>query len=121
MAEAPTVKESRSMGDVVKKANLGVKQHGITACTLCQVPGCREKDNDGCFLWLRMIPNRRGWLGKWTTAMIVERYRTSCTLSQGSWWALCTRSLEVPNDTEEGERVEERLMRVDLSSESSRR
>ena len=59
MADAPTVKELRSMGDVVKKANLGVKQHGITACTLCQVPECREKDNDGCFLWLRMIPNRR--------------------------------------------------------------
>ena len=36
MAEAPTVKELRSMSDVVKEANLGVKQHGIRPCTLSQ-------------------------------------------------------------------------------------
>ena len=34
MAEAPTVKELRSMSALVKKANLGVKRHGIRACTL---------------------------------------------------------------------------------------
>ena len=32
MAEAPTVKERRSTSGVLKKAKLGVKQHGIRGC-----------------------------------------------------------------------------------------
>ena len=39
-------KELRSMSDFVKNANLGVKQHGIRACTLSQVAECRETENE---------------------------------------------------------------------------
>ena len=66
MAEVPTVEELRSMSARVKKANLGVKQHGITGCT--ESGGEKRRTKVAC----------RG------------------RLIQGSWWTLCTSSLVGP-------------------------
>ena len=52
MAEASTPREPRSMSDVVKKANLTVKQHGVRACTLGQVADCRDMNAGSGFLGL---------------------------------------------------------------------
>ena len=41
-----TVREQRSMSDIVKKANLGVMQHGVRACTLGQVAECWEPNGE---------------------------------------------------------------------------
>ena len=41
------------MSGVMKKANLGVRQHRIGACTLSQLAESREKNNEGG------IPNRK--------------------------------------------------------------
>ena len=40
-------KELRSMSEVVKNANLGVKQHGIRAHVLCQVAESRDRNEEG--------------------------------------------------------------------------
>ena len=65
MAETPPVKELRSMSAVVKKTNTGVKEHGISVCTLSQVAECREKNEEGGFSWPGRIPNRQGWVRGW--------------------------------------------------------
>ena len=36
------MRELSSTSDIVKKANLGVMQHGVRACTLGQVAECWE-------------------------------------------------------------------------------
>ena len=51
------------MSDVVKKANLGVTQHGLRACKLAR------------------INTKQG-------AIIVERLRTNSARSRISWWKL---------------------------------
>ena len=63
MAEAPAVRELRSMSDVVKKAHLVVEQHGVRA-TLGQVAGCRETNGKSGFPWPVEIPNRQRWIKK---------------------------------------------------------
>ena len=75
MAEAPTAEEPRSMIDVVKRANLGVMQHGIRACG--------KKITKVVLRWCKYHPGKDG----------SERWRTSCARSRIGWWTRCTRSL----------------------------
>ena len=74
-----------------KKANFGFEEHGVGACTLSQVAKCRKHEEGGLFGSGERPGSRSG-----TAALIVERWRTSCPLSQDSRWTLCTRSMVVP-------------------------
>ena len=47
-AEARTVREL-SMSGVMKKANFGLKQHGVGVCTFGQMVECREIDGESGF------------------------------------------------------------------------
>ena len=54
------VQEVRSVRDYAKKANLGVKQRGVRACTPREVAEFREKNVEGGFLWLGKFQTRSG-------------------------------------------------------------
>ena len=64
------------MSDVVKKANLGVMQHEVTACTLGQVAGCGETSGASGFRWPVGISNRQRCVQEWSsdTLHYVEAY-----------------------------------------------
>ena len=49
MTEAPSTRELKSMSDVEKKVNVGVKQHDVRTCTLEQKTRRREMNGESDF------------------------------------------------------------------------
>ena len=94
------------MSDVVKKADLDGK-HGITVCTLSQVAESRE------------MPNRKRGATEWNDS-------DDCGALENKLREVSTHMVDDRHekyvasiDSQEGERVEAGLIRVDLSSELS--
>ena len=63
MAVAPTVKE---LSDVVKEANLAVKQHGVRACAVSHVAECRKKERTMVVsrIWIQYLTGS-DWPKEW--------------------------------------------------------
>ena len=115
MAEASTVEELRSTSGVVKMANLGgLPAWASELARSTKWPSVEERDQECGFFGQGKYQTRSDGSGNGTTALTAERSTTSCALSQSSYWTLCTRSMVGSNDSWEGERLEEGLIRVDL-------
>ena len=74
MAQAPTLKELRSMSDVVKKANLVCTQHGTRACRWSSVVKREAK-----VVFFGRSKNQTGQHGsrRGATTTMVDLWRTS--------------------------------------------
>ena len=65
------------MSGAVKKAEPGVKQHGIRACTQSRWPSVEKKNEEGGFSWFGQIRNRQRWVKEWNAQrwLWIERER----------------------------------------------
>ena len=120
MTEVATPRELRSTSDVVKKANLGITQHGMRECTLWQVAECRDMNADSGFFWPVEIPNRQRWVKEWGSDGFDRKVAEHdlCAISGCVVDDLHRKYGEV-NDSLASEQAKDWLTSADLSGDSS--
>ena len=102
-----------------RRCDLGVKPHGVKACTLGQVAECREMNGESVFPWPGDTPNRQRWVNE-GSSYSVDRKTAEHDLCAVSMRLVddMHRKCGAANGSLESEQAEDGLIRVDLSSDS---